>query len=212
MISRSPIPFRHFIADSLWPQAAPWVGAARLGFANFYNVLAGIVQSRTVLPDSFAPASVICVGNDAALVDFPFLSRSKAIESKARKIQKRGFAVCVNLSLFSRLLPRSVWLAVSKTPLRRLIMLPCAQSVVLQQARLLPMQPAAAKPKARLLARWLVAFRAAYLACRPATDFGLTTPLYGGIITSAGPFGGNPRMAFLHFRASRALSRKGCYV
>jgi hypothetical protein len=154
---------------------------------------------------------------DTGMAVFPFLSRPKPIDSTAIKTHKRGFAVCVNLSFFSRLLPRSVWQAVSRilvtaTQIRQPIAPLCAPSVVLRLVPLLLTQPAAAKPKARLLARWSAACLAACQACLLATNSGLTAPHYSGVTLFTGPFGGNLRMAFLHFRALRAHSRKGCYV
>jgi hypothetical protein len=224
MISRSPLPNRQVIAHRSWPISGWAVGAARCKFIHFIRQLdrhcAAPIRAAAKNPQLSYDA-----GKGQNSMSFPFPSLPKTIESTARKTQKRGFAVCVNLSLFFRPLPRSAWLAVSRIPtltarqlrlfmrhLRPLIMPLCAPSVVLWWVQLLPAQPAAAKPKVRLLARCSAACHAAYRACLLVTDTDLTAPLNRGVAPSTRPFGGIPRVVFLHFRAPCAHSRKGCYV
>lgn len=145
---------------------------------------------------------------------FPFILCAKAVRLGPINTQLRGFAVCVKRPFFSSQLPPLAWLAASRTPIRQLITLRSAPLVVQPQVQLLPMQPAAAKPKGRLLARLLVVCRAVYQACLLATDTDtrLTTAHQRGVAILPGPFGDIPRVAFLHFRALGAHPRKGCHV
>lgn len=145
---------------------------------------------------------------------FPFLSRANKVDSGSIKTRARGFAVCVSPPFFWRQQPLSPSRAVSAmTPIRPPIMPLCAPLAVPLLALSSPMQPAAAKPKAHWLARWLVACLAAFRACRPATDTtsGLTAPRLRGDCHTQGHSGAFPRVAFLHF-APRALLKRGCYV
>ena len=147
----------------------------------------------------------------------PFSLRQSLLESWSIITRSRGFAVCVSTLSFWRLAPLfRLQVASATTQVRQPTMSPCAPLAVPPQAQSLPMPRAAAKPKARLSARWLVAFPAVCRAFRPATDtgsdFGLTAAQKRGVTVLPRPFGDIPRMAFLHFRAVRALPRKGCHV
>lgn len=213
MFSRSPITPWQMTAYSSQPDQGCVAGGILQAFCRNFSGLMGIcvgAVAKAVLPD-------VAVQNDVRPAVFPFLSGVKTIDSGARKTNKRGFAVCVNLSFFSRLLPRSVLPAVSRTmatatQIRRQTAQQCAPSVGPLPVPLLRMQPAAAKPKARLLARWSAACHAAFQACLPVTKSGLTAPHHCGVTTSTRSFGGIPRVAFLHFRAPRACHRKDCHV
>ncbi|WP_415234518.1 hypothetical protein [Pseudorhodobacter sp.] len=147
---------------------------------------------------------------------FLFSLRLKALDLPPIKTLERGYAVCVNLFFFSCQSPRLAWLAVFRTQIHQPITPQCAPLAAPLQVPLLPMQPAAAKPRARLSARWWAAFPVAFLAFLLATDVavgaGLTAPHTGRRNNFHKAIRGIPRMAFLHFRAPRAFPRKGCYV
>jgi hypothetical protein len=183
----------------------------RLELSFVYRVLT-VLMRRSMPVKSKGNSIELLAQNAVTGVVFPFYSRVKTIESSAIKTLIRGLAVCVNQPFSSRQSPHWPWLAVSATQIRQPITPLCAPSVVQLQVPLLPMQPVAAKPKARLLAHLQAAYRAALLACQPVTNTEHSTPLLGGMITYIRPFEGKPRVAFLHFRAVRALPRKGCYV
>jgi|GEM_PF-2243868 len=161
-----------------------------------------------------------CAAIGANRVDFPFILPAKAVKLGLIITQLRGFAVCVKRPFFLSQLPPLRWLAASRTKIRLLITLPSAPLVVQRPVRLSPMQPAAAKPKGRLLARLLVVCRAALQACLLATNTatgtaartGLTAPRQRRVAILSRPFGDIPRMAFFHFGADGAHPRKGCYV
>ncbi len=214
MISRNTYHDRQGFACPSGPLTWGFVGHGCLGLLRNHKGLDGnLRQSAGVFGQPLHRQKTAA----ATCADFPFPLTPNKLESSAIKTPKRGIAVCVNLSFFSRLSRHLVWLAVFRTPatalrLRLLTTLLCAPSVVQLQAPLLPTQPAAAKPKARLSARWLAAYRAAYQAFLPATNIGLTAPRHSGVSIFTGPFGVTPRMAFLLFRAPCAHPRKGCYV
>ena len=146
---------------------------------------------------------------------FRFSLWPKKLDSATIKTLKRGFAACVNQPFLSRQSQHLPLRAVSTTPIPPQIMPQCAPLVARPQARSLLMQPAAAKPKARLSVRWWAACRAACRACQTATDTGpntgLTSPLKGGVIHSTRSFGVAPGWPF-RFCTPRVLLRKGCYV
>lgn len=193
-------------------------GVGLSGFTILNNMLRKISRARQWREFGAFSKMSECADHGVDGANFPFSLSLNRVESKIRKTLIRGYAVCVNHPFFSRHLPHLALRPVSATtPIRPPITQLCAPSVEPLQAPLLPMQPVAAKPKARLLARWSVVCHVASRACLLATDSGLTTnrltgPHQSGAKYSIGPFGGFSRAAFLHFRASGALPRKGCHV
>ncbi len=195
--------------------ALPRIGQAARGVpVQLYFYVKGLVPVACQMTGRRGLVARHWPGNGAVSVVFPFILRAKKVMSPLIKTQIRGFAVCVKRPFFLSQLPLSPWLAASKTRIRQPITPQCGLLVVQPQVRLLPMQPAAAKPKVRLLARLSVACRAAYQACLLATDTntGLTAAQQRSIAILSRPFGDAPRMAFLHFRACGVHPRKGCHV
>ncbi|MGO4909019.1 hypothetical protein ACEN2J_11900 [Pseudorhodobacter sp. W20_MBD10_FR17] len=186
------------------------------GFAEFAIANNGLFRLPLAGGTGFARAWCGQTLTAANCKDFPFHLTQDRIKLSVIKTQKRGFAVCVKQPFFLRQSQHFPLLAALATKIRQPIAPLCVRSVALLPVRLLPMQQAAAKPKGRLLARSLVAFRAACLACLPATDTspnsGLTAALNRSVTTLTRSFGGIPRVAFLHFCALCAHPRKGCYV
>jgi hypothetical protein len=214
MISRNSIQFRQVFACLPRPEirsVSPRT-SARFGFViswlrGFSLVAGGEIAGLKNRPD-FAAAN---------RVDFPFLLPCETLNLHVIKILTRGFAVCVKRPFFLRQPPLWPLLAALATLIRQPITLPCARSVAQLLVRLSPMQPVAAKPKARLLARLPVSVRAIFLALQAAptkvgSKLGLTASLKSDSSNSTRPFGVTPRVAFLFFRALRAHPRKGCYV
>ena len=100
---------------------------------------------------------------------FPFISCANAVYLASIKTRLRGLAECVSPPSLRRQL--SLWplRAASRIRIPQPITRLCAPLAVLQQVLWLPVQPAAAKPKARLSALFSAAYRAAFRACLPAT-------------------------------------------
>jgi hypothetical protein len=202
-------------------------GFARPSGSETQGVLAQVVAKFSIVNKSlfglpfianFGFVRVLCGQTFTAAngTDFPFPLTQYRLDSFTIINQIRGFAVCVKQPFFLRQSQHLPLLAASATRIRQPITPQCAPSVVLLRVQLLPMQLAAAKPKGRLLARLLVAFRAACLACLPATNTGpksgLTAALNRSFTTFSRSFGAIPRVAFLHFCAPCAHPGKGCYV
>lgn len=146
---------------------------------------------------------------------FPFPSCAGEVDSWSIKTRARGLAECVSPPSFWRQPP--LWpsrAASATTPIHPPIAPRSARLAAPQPVPLLPMQPVAAKPKARLSAPWLAVCLAAFRAFRPATDS--TTDLArlqtrGGHPSSRSHPGFAPRVAFLHF-APVALLKRGIHV
>ena len=131
--------------------------------------------------------------------DISFSIRGNALELVAITILKRGSKSCSRLPLSLWRLPHRFCPAVSaRTATRLATAQQCAPLVVRRQVPLSLMQPAVAKPRARLSAHSLAACRAAFRACPLATDY--DRRLGGTGIHHKRPSGVAPRMAFLHLR------------
>jgi hypothetical protein len=106
-------------------------------------------------------------------------------------------------------------LAALTTPARQSTTLAFVPLVALLLAQLLPMQQAAAKPKARLLVQLRALVRATSQALQAAatdTQHQLIASLNGDGSKFLKPLGFHPRVAFCFSAPLRAHPRKGCYV
>ncbi len=214
MFSRNPIHSRQVFAcrlrsetRSVSPRRSARFGFVISGLRGFSLVAGGEIAGRKNRPD-FAAAN---------RVNFPFLLSCETLNLHVIKILTRGFAVCVKRPFFLWQVPRWPLLAALATLIRQPITLLCAQSVAPLPVRLSQMQPVAAKPKVRLLARLPVSVRATFRALQAAptkvgAKLGLIASLNSYSSNSTRPFGVTPRVVFLFFRALRAHPRKGCYV
>ncbi len=141
-------------------------------------------------PDCAAPGPRLISAGHGIL---PFVFAKAALESDAITTTNRGKTSCRNSSHFFLSPPRLR--AVFKT---LAALLPCAPLAVPRQARLSPMRPAVAKPRARLLALSSAACLAVSPACPSAEPFDLTA-LAAGLSTKPAIQRGSPFGWLFHF-------------